>query len=474
MAARPILMFMFSCAAATAQASPRSDPTTGRSVFTGAATPHASSITLNPAALGIGTIDEVYLALASVVDSYSIDRRVQDPATGTLTAGDSVGQTQLGLGGMLGVVLHPGTRYAVSFELRTPPPEIFPGPKDALRYHTLGGRQRDYIASIGSTIKITSKVYFGASLSHDNTFLEMKYARDTAVAAGDGPRGIGSDCGGMPCGFEHPAATERYDVNARSGWVATANLKVNIGVLVSVYRDVWIGVAYHTPPGFNIQTQLDGDMDVTRAPRDGGEVLEGGSTVYVSYPASVDVEVRARLPRLLDLHVGGRWEDLSRFGAYDVRGHDSTFVPNGVPEWTLRPRGMHDSFALWGGVEQIDFGQQLRFGGRVGFETSYLDRSRTSAMTIGPASLTLDLGGQLRLGTSWSAELAYGVQYFPAVDVESSAYNPRFQLDCIASGYDYSTRACQAVRDGYAIPTAAGEYGHLQHALRLGFRYDID
>jgi len=473
MAARPILTFVL-CSAALmtggAHASPRTDVTAGRSVFTGATTPHASSITVNPAALGLSEVDQIFVAMTGLVDMYQIERRELDLDTGALRPGDTVESSELGVGGMLGAVLHPGTRYAVSFELRTPPPEVFPTEHEALRYHTLGGRQRDYLASIGSTIKISSALYFGASVSHDNTFLRMEYARDTAVERGE----VDADCGGgTPCGLENPAAAEIDEVTVRSPAVATSNLKVTIGLLARLSRNLWLGVAYHTPPGFAIQTQLDGDLAVNRAPRDGGGVARGGATVYTQYPASVDGELRLRLPQLLDITLGGRWEDLSRFTAYDVRAHGPALAAAAVPEWTLRPRGMHDAFALWGGVEQIDFGQQFRLAARAGFETSYVDTSQTSAITIGPASLTLDAGVQVRLAPTWILELAYGVQYFPEVQVETSAYDPRFQLACIASGFDYDTRACRSVREGYAIPTAAGDYSRLSHAFRLGLRYDI-
>lgn len=471
MAARPILTFVLcSAVVSAAHASPRTDTTAGRSVFTGATSPHASSITLNPAALAQSDVPQVFVALTGIVDMYRIDRRQLDLDTGTLVAGDAVESSELGAGGMLGVVLHPGTRYAVSVELRMPPPEIFPTEQEALRYHTFGGRQRDFQASIGSTIKISSALAFGASITHDNTFLRMAYARDTAVDRGE----LGADCGGgMPCGLENPAATELHEVSVRSPYVATANIKVTIGLLARLYRNLWLGVAYHTPPGFAIQTSLEGDMTVTRAPRDGGGVVRGGATVYTQFPASVDGELRLRLAELLDVTLGGRWEDLSRFTAYDVRAHGRELAAAGVPEWTLRPRGMDDAFALWGGVEQIDFGQRFRLAGRLGFESAFVRDSRTSPITIGPASVTVDAGVQARIASSWMLELAYGLQYFPEVQVERSAYDPRLQAACVASGYDYDTHACRAVREGYAIPTAAGDYARLSHAFRLGLRYDI-
>jgi len=474
MGVRPILTLALTCCtAAAAFASPRTDPTAGRAVFTGATLPGASSIALNPAALGLSSVNELFVMVTGVADQFRVQRRHLDIATDTLTEGERISDTELGLGGMLAAVFHAGTRYTVSFELRTPPPVMAPTSHEALRYHTRGARQRDYIAALGATFKVSSRIYFGASFAHDVTFLRLRYARDTALAEGFGPRGITSDCGGAPCGIENPLADEHYDVDVRSrNLLSFENFRVNLGVLVQIYRDVWLGIGYHTPPGLGLENELVGDLDVRRAPRDGGGVIDGSSSVIVSFPASVDVELRARLARLLDLHVGGRWEDLSRMRAYDVRTYGRELRGSGVPEWMVRPIGMRDGAAVWAGLEQVDFGQTWRFGGRFGIERAAATDARLSPLAIAPMSGTIDLGAQLRV-RSGLVQLSYGLQYFPAVDVADSAFDPRFQLDCIDSGFDYSTRACRAVREGYAVPTAAGEYGRLQHSLRLMFSYEL-
>ncbi|MDB4964139.1 MAG: hypothetical protein JWP01_4138 [Myxococcales bacterium] len=476
MAAWRILTLIICGAIAPAIGSPRSDPTTGRAVFTGAATPHASSLSLNPAALGLGpgVRLEVYFAFTSTLQQLGIERRSLDITTGDFTTTPRVSDTQLAPGGAFSLVGHPSDSLTLGFEARIPPAELFPRNHDELRYHTLGESQRNYLATAGVSFRVTSAFYFGASVTHENTYLRLRYARDTALDAGFGAGGVTSDCGGAPCGVENPEATEIYDVNVSTPLLKGSNLKVNLGTVFRVYPDVWIGLAYHTPPGFDIQSSLDGTLDVTRAPRDGGEVLHGGSTVYVSYPASIDGEVRARLPRELELHVGGRWEDLSRMQALDVRAYGSTFRNAGIPEWMLRTRGLHDSFALWAGVEQIDRGGRYRLGARVGFETSALSAERTSALTIAPPKATIDLGGQLRLG-SLLVQLSYGIALSPTVVVgdDDTAFDPRFGLDCYDSGFDYTSRGCEAARTGYALPSAAGEYSRLDHAVRLGFRYAL-
>jgi hypothetical protein len=464
MVARPIpapLAFgaALALSAALAHASPRTDPTAGRAVFTGATLPNATSVGLNPAALGIGPFGEVLLALTSTLDQIRIDQQELDLEQGTLSPGSRVRATELSPGAMVGLVVRTG-RYTLGAQAQSPPSEQFVSGYRTLRYHTTGGWQREYVGTIAGSIRVTSKFFVGAHIAHSNTFLRLRYTRDTALAEGGAPGG--------------PDRDEDYDVGVRSPYIGGGNLKVTVGLAAKVYRNVWVGVAYHTPPGFAIQSELQGDVDVTLSPSAGGERVRGRSTVYVQYPASVDAEVRAELTNQLELHVGGRWEDLSRMQAYDVRAYNSTFVDRGVPEWTLRPRGLHDSFALWSGIESADLGQVVRYGARVGYETSSVDDAALSPVTIAPQSFTLDAGGELRLGrSSWAVQLSYGLQLFPPVTVTRSDFDPRFQIECVESGHDYESRGCAGSRAGYAIATAAGTYGRFQHALRLGLRYEI-
>jgi hypothetical protein len=477
MAVRRILTLAILCAISSARASPRTDPTSGRAVFTGATMPHATSIGLDPAAIGLSAFDEVYVAFAGVLDQLHIDLDRVD-LQGTHTPGPRVRDVEPSPAGMLAFIYHlAGEAVTLGFEARTRPRESFPEARNVLRYHTLGGGQRDWLASVGASIKVTNDLFFGASLSHQNTFLRLRYARDTALENGTGARGVTSDCGGgAPCGLENPLATEIYDVDVRSPAFATANLRVNVGAMYQIARDVWIGAAYHTPPGLSLQTELAGSVTVTRAPRDCTGMCDiiGNAVVEIQFPASADAELRARLPGQLDLHLGGRWEDLSRFSAYDVRLYGSTLPRNAIPEWTERPRGMHDAFAVWAGLEQVDTGKKPRtYGVRAGFETSSVADARTSPLTIAPASFTLDLGAQWRTQYHLILQLSYGAQFFPSVNAHDSAFDPLARIACIDSGYDYATPACRSVRNGYAIPSAAGEYERIQHALRFGLRYEF-
>ncbi|NVB78852.1 MAG: hypothetical protein HOV81_10690 [Kofleriaceae bacterium] len=457
-----------------ADASPRSDPTMGRSVFTGATMPHATSIDLNPAAIGLGEQNEVYGAALLALDQYSITPRRLDINTGMLTDEPHVGEALFSPGGMIAFIYHTDTdgKVTIGGQFRTAPAQQFLE-GDAFKYHVNGGSYRTWAATVAASFRVTSKVFLGVSLDAQKSFMKMAWARDTALAAGNDPaRGIASDCGGAACGVANPGATELYSIDASSDLFSASNvLAVNLGVVISLWRDTWLGIAYHSPPGLALQNQLVGDMEVVQAPRDGGGNLSGGTTVYVQNPASVDAEFRTRLPFDLDAHVGFRWEDQSRLSNYDVRSYGSAFATANIPEWQPRALGYHDSFALWTGVEQIEFGQPLRFGGRIGLERSALDNSRTSALAIAPTSLTLDGGMQVRFNPNWTFQLTYGFQYFPKVNVTDSAFDPRDQLACEDAGFDYNNPACRAVRSGYAIPTAAGEYTRFAHAARIAIRY---
>ena len=469
---------------AAALASPRSDPTQGRAVFTGAATPNPTSIEINPAALGLGITDEVYLSASGLFDRISITRRTLDIDTGALADGERVSANLLSPGGMLAYVWHSGAsgRITLGVALHTSPAERFIENEQALRYHTLGGSHRTYAGSVASSIRLSGRVFLGVSLSLRPSFLKLRYARDTALDAGRDPaRGIASDCGGTPCGVENPAAAELYTVDVRSDWLALDNVVATVGVVVRLARDVYLGIGYHTPPGLSIQNELTGTMEVERAPRDGGGTVTGGATVYLSLPASLDMELRAKLTPAMDLHVGARLEDLSRMQAYDVRGYGSFFRGAGIPEWQVRPRGFGDAFgvfslAAWAGVDQNWRDFPLVVGARAGFETSTVPDERTSPLSIAPMSATLDTGLQYRLTRDLQIkpqvvlQANYGLQYFPTVNVTDSAFDPRDRLACDDSGFDYSTPACAAVRNGYAIPTAAGEYSRIEQAARIALR----
>src|SRR5262245_6934184 len=94
---------------ARAHASPRTDPTMGRAVFTGATLPNATSIDLDPAAIGLGSRNEVYFAALATLDRIAIERSELDITTGLLSPGDQVSDNLLSPGGNAAFIWHTGT-----------------------------------------------------------------------------------------------------------------------------------------------------------------------------------------------------------------------------------------------------------------------------------------------------------------------------------------------------------------------------
>jgi long-subunit fatty acid transport protein len=454
-----------------ARGSPLDDATAGRAVFTGAASPHATSILLNPAALALGlTGVHFYTGGTATITQTSIDRRIIG-VDGQVTDGDSVSAFDWGPGATFGLWTVTSSRnLAVGGLLMTPSPaDRFPD-DPALRYQSLGGLHRTTeLGTLAAAYRVIRRIYVGGSVSLTRTRVKLSFMRDTALEAGRDPAtGVDSDCGGAPCGIENPLAAQRFelDVSPRNV-VAADNLTYRISALGEVYPDWWIGATFRLP---SIGMSLEGGATVTAAPRDGGETQSGRAIVNFDLPATLDIELRARITPGYDLHVGGRWADQSKLADYDVRllGFDA-----GVPAWIERPRGYQDYVRTWAGVEQVDVGQKLLGGVRLGFATPQVPIERVSPTTIERWSLTADVGGQWRISRNLIVQLSYGLDFRPRVDVTDSQYDPTDRLACIDSGYDYSTEACENVRDGYAIPTAAGTYQRFEHAFRLGLRYDI-
>jgi hypothetical protein len=469
--------------ATSVAASPRADPTLGRAVFTGASSVHPTAVQVNPAALGVDSVVRIYLAGTSVVEHDRIVRAAEDE-NGERSPSIRLSDLRPALGSDLSASWHPTDRISVGVALRSAPAETFFSGNGA-RYFSAGGGQRDISASFAGTLRVSSLFYVGAALRLARANLTLRFDRDTASAAGSA--GLDSDCGldGVVerCGVGNPNATETYEIDvAPSTLFSNQNLALTLGILIRLGGETLLGVSYHTPPGFSVQSELVGSAKVTQAPRDGGATLTGDATVDVSYPASVDVGLTTPLATEWVLIAGLRWEDTSRLSGYDVRPYGgkpvepngtSTFNSNGIPEWIRRARGLNDAVALWAGVEQVDRGR-WRLGGRVGFETATVDDNKIAPSNIANRSVTLDLGVQWRPSTApWALQFTYGLGYFLPITVSSSVYSARNAISCVDGNFDYSSSACRAARNGFGIEAANGDYQRVQHAFRFGASYEF-
>ena len=443
-------------------ASPRSDPTVGVAVFTGAATAHPTGISINPATVGLGNGTTAYLGATIALDQIGANT----PATNVDQGGDlNVLSASPGLD--VSINSHVGENLAIGFRAATGPAETFFAPRNnAMRFASLGGRQREYQFTLAGSYRIGQRTYIGVSGALGHTDLRLKFSRDTALDDAS------SMCGATLCGIGNPLAAQDFDLRLNSKILESSVF--SLGVVVKITPTMFIGAAYHPPPGFGIVSIFAGELRVKQPSLSGGEVINGSAELSTSLPASIDAEFRSAINPQWETHIGGRWQDLSRLAAFDIRPYGTAFANTDVPQWVQRPRGFDDAVALWAGVEEIDRGAPLRFGGRIGVESSSIAPARTTVTTIAGASLTAQLGMQWRVAPGWSIAAHYGFNYFLSrtVTADASAYQPTDALTCMANDYDYTLAACERTRQGYAQFAAEGTYTRMQHTLRVGFRYD--
>ncbi len=429
---------------------------------------------INPAALSLGTEGlHVHATGAISLDYIAVDRRLVDPDTGELIPGLDARTTLLSPSAAVGLY-KVGARFSAGVQLGVPGSEELVDGGDDLAYHSRGGHHREYALVAGGAYRWRG-LAFGASMRLVQTRVRLRFARDTALDSGrNDVDGIYSDCAGAPCGFENPAAREVYEIEAATTALPSTNtIAVTFGGVAEVAPDWWVGIGAHIPQGLTgSSVSASGTVSVQRAPRDGGEVIEGETTVRFSLPVRVRAGVRGRLNELVDLVGELHWDNTSVFGLYDVRLYGLPLADADIPEVYPRPRGLRDQVGVQLGVEQVDHGQPLSFGGRIGFERGATAPDRLSPLQIFPASLTADVGVQLRLGGSWVLQAGYGVAWAPKTDSARGAYDPIDRLDCIDSGFDIDSEACRMVRTGYALPTASGEYQRIDNVFRLGLRWD--
>ncbi|HKE19597.1 MAG TPA: hypothetical protein VKB80_32190 [Kofleriaceae bacterium] len=464
----------------SASASPLEDPTAGGAVFSGPTQAHASSIFLNPAALGFaGPGLHLHIGGSLRLDSIQVDRSVVDPDSGRLSPGASVGTTTWSPGGTLavyGTVLEERAVFGAS--LHTTTFDRFPAGHDAIGYQVLGGYQYQGLASFAGCFRLADWFMFGLGISLGYAGLHLDFARDSALEAGSDPqRGVGSDCGGKPCGFENPEAREVYRLSTSTGGVdglfELENIALSLGLAAQPSTGWWVTLSVVSPPGAipgqGYALVLQGDTEYTTAPRDGGEVHRGLAEVTYRMPYSLWFGVRGPILPGYDLVTSARWQNLSQHDVYDVRMYGGDLTAAGAPEWYPRFRGLRDVFQLSAGLEGQESGR-TRFGGRVRVETGATTDRSISPLQIDGFDVGAAAGVELRLSQHVALQLGYDLSWFPQVTSRNSDFDPIARVECVDSGYDFD--ACGAVRDGRAVPTAAGSYGRVRNSLSLALRYD--
>lgn len=470
------LFLAIATAARAAFASPLEDSTLGGAVFTGPTSPHATSLMINPAALALsGTGFHLYAGGSARLSMLSIDRRVIDPASGASAPGPSISSNVLSPGGLLAAYWRVSDRGYMGVAVGTPFLERWSS-AEGLEYHSAGGGFLQGQLALAGTFRLGGHFHFGLGVSLGYTRFQLALARDTAMEAGSGSdRGIASDCGGAPCGLENPLARQRIDIDVGTqGFQGFFNIPQNVGLVIGGLYEIsgggWaLALSLVAPPGTYTDLPLRGDVVITDAPRDGGQTRSGQAEVRVRLPESVHLGASGPIGRDLDLVTELRWTNASRHRDLDIRMFGPELEAGAVPEWYPRFRGFRDTLRASVGIERRP-GFPLRWGARLRFDTGAVSSERLTPIQVEGPNLTAAGGAALRFADHFVLTLGYDLTWYPTSTSDPGAFDPIDRLRCVDSMYDVD--ACGPAREGRATPTAAGDYGRLEHGATISIRYD--
>lgn len=448
-----------------APASPLLDPHLGGVVFTGPTAAHPTAVYFNPAAMALDSGTHLYVASTLRLDQLGIDRAAIDPDTGVPGGSRTFPGTSVLVvspGGFVSFVSDFNNRkFTFGVAASAPIAQRLPAGRDELGYHVLDGHDYELFATLAMSYRVNERlmVGFGVHAVAYSSF-QLSFLRDTALEGGTaGLAGVGA---------ENPEAAERYDVAVSS---ILSNLSFNAGIVVQPKPGWLIGLAFTAPPGGSREFEVvsEGTARVTAAPRDGGAVHTGSARVAYKLPFIVALEGRGPIAPGYDAVVGVRWEALGRQETWDLRLFGGDLGDGGFPEWYPRYRGLNDVWVLEAGVEAREH-ERVRPGVRVRVATPAVSGSLTAPAQFQGLELGALSGVELRLNQGLAVALGYALTWSPPRDVTDSAFDPAVRIACADAGYPLDD--CAAVREGRAIPTAAGAYHRLQHGMSLALRYD--
>jgi hypothetical protein len=251
---------------------------------------------------------------------------------------------------------------------------------------------------------------------------------------------------------------------------SSENLALSAGIIVRPFSDWWFALSYVSPPGVISALSIEGPADVITAPRIGGALVTGRAEVTLQMPQSVHVGARGTLFPGYDFTGALRWQNYSRQNEFDIRLFGPALAEtDDVPEWYPRFRGFRDVWRIQAGLEAQE-GARVRLGGRVRVETGATSAQTTTPLQVHPLLIGLAGGMEIRLTESIILSTGYDFSWYPEVGGDDSGFDPRDRVACVDSNFDFNQ--CAAAREGRALPTAAGTYRRMGHALSFSIRYD--
>ena len=465
-----LLVAVLSCAGA-ARATPFLVPHLGGPVFVGPVDAHVTSLYWNPAAIGLLQGSHFFLSGTGRLDLTGADRATISTADGEPSAGGdrsfpSATLAPVTIDNFAGYITDlSSSAVTIGIALYSPYAENIAS-NDSLAYHSAGGLFYAETAAIGLAYRVEPWLIIGVTGNLIFSSYHLQFARDAVL----------DSCAAAPCsvpgrapGVENAANAERYDLSASI--VQFPSIDASFGFILRL-GDWTFGMAAANFLNALARSSVSllGDASVTPAGQTAA--VTGHTTISFKLPATVDLGAKRRLFADWDLILGARWTHLSTQDKLDLRVYGRDLTNAGIADWIERYRGLDDVWWAEVGLEEPP-ATAVRWGARVRFTTGGVPANAVAIDQIDGPGVDLSGGLELRFGERFGVTVGYTLALMLPRDVTTSAFSPSAAIACNAAQHDIDTPGCAAIRDGRAIPTAAGSYWRVSNQLTLGLGIDL-
>jgi long-subunit fatty acid transport protein len=454
--------------AAPAHAYPLLAPRPTPDAIAGPTDPHVAATFYNPAAMGYLRGLQGFLDGGARINLGSINR---DPVGGN--NGGSTSINFANLDSFAGVVWDLGTsQFAVGLAIYTPFTDLSSFPVNAtVRYQERWQKAITLEETLAVAWKPERHFSVGAGFIINETWLDLRFARDVAPSGGSAVvKNANALCGGA-CGYENPAAEE--DVRLRG---FSLGFGFSAGVLIRPVERVWIGLSYsnHQAGG---DVALSGTNARVRLPPDSAAnavTLGGDSRVLMVLPESAQAGVRVNVNPLLDVEASFRFVHYGARTALDVSLQGGNLAAAKLAPEFLIDRGLQNAYEVEISTRHR-VTPSLRLSPSLLFESSAVAPDAVSAAALEGNKLdaALTLEWQAWHGLANHALIigahAGGTVFF--LGRVNSRFDAGREVECVDAAY--SLNHCSALDFGRAFPSASGSYTlfALNVGAAIGFTY---
>ncbi len=483
-------------------ATPLDEPFVGGVGFGGPTTGDLTSVYWNPAALSMISGTEFHMSGLLRVANTKVQRPQVNSTTGlpdpalpqqTLNGGGTLWPKPWspGPGWFAGIGANVMGRFTLAVAAYMPSYERLryqptASEQAAIGFHGLDMDLRNFALVPALAVRMGKFLHVGLAPGFLFAGGTMTFDEDTAINRGT--PGLTADCGGMPCGYENPAAIARYRLNAGTEPFSTVPA-FTLGGGIHYKRDSWsVGVAYasralgNDGAGVRLDIQEGG---ITRAPNSALPSPLCPSTPPLppspTYNAAcINGQLSYRLPDAV--MVGVTWDKSERWSFTGIvryqtfSQHDrmvltlagpsgSELGQNGLRSRLVLDRGFQDRVDVraravrsWNKVARAGVGMRVA--------TSAVPLKQLTPMAVDGLTFEPFVMAEVKLKLL-TIRAGYAFGFMARRKVDNSAFSSQAAVNCVDANYNLDNSNCVDLREGRARPTAAGTYSHLRHTLSL-------